>query len=175
MELLTGNYDLIFFAIIIASAIFALIRGGINEILALSSWFIALWLMHRYGEFVNHFIPSKVSSPLLRSTIIYVSIFIAVAVVIAILKKIFARIISALGLGGLNYLLGLVFGIIRGIFICAVVIIIIEMLNLDSLHSWNKSKAYILINPALSLIINAIPNSLKNLPQTNHHFLESYI
>jgi len=176
MQLLASNYDLIFFAIIIASAIFALIRGGVNEILSLSSWFIALWLMHRYGEWVNnHLVPHQVTSPLLRSIIIYGAIFIAVAIIIALIKKLFARIISGLGLGGLNYLVGLVFGVVRGVFLCALVIIIIEMFSLDSLHSWNKSKAYFIISPALALIINAIPQSLKNLPQSHNHFLESYL
>ncbi|MFN8769464.1 MAG: CvpA family protein [Neisseriaceae bacterium] len=164
MELVSSNYDLIFLGIIIASTIFALIRGGIAEILSISSWFIALWFMHKYGELINHFIPQNITNPLLRSIIVYIIIFIIVAVVIALIKKFFASIISKLGLGGLNYLIGFIFGIIRGVFICAIIVVIIEMLNLDISHNWDKAKTYPIIRPAMELIVNAIPDSIKKLP-----------
>lgn len=164
MQLISANYDLIFFAIITISAIFALIRGGIAEILSISSWFIALWLMHKYGETVNHLIPHNISSALIRSIIVYATIFILVAIVIALIKKLFANVIDKLGLGGLNYLIGFVFGILRGIFLCAIIIIVIEMLNIDNTHNWRNAKAYLLVRPAIEIIVNAIPNSIKKLP-----------
>lgn len=164
MQLISSNYDLIFFGIIIVSAIFALLRGGISEVLSLSTWFIALWLMHKFGNYINHLIPNAVTSSFLRSIIVYIIIFIIVAIFIAILRKIFASVINALNLGGLNRLLGFVFGIIRGVFICAIIVIVIEMLNLDPSHSWRTSKAYPVIYPTVKLILNAIPDSIKNLP-----------
>ena len=170
MQLISSNYDLIFFGIIVASSIFALIRGGIAEILSISSWFIALWLMHKYGDKINYFIPSNITTPLIRSVVVYAVIFIVVAIFIAIIKKIFAKVISQLGLGGLNYLIGLVFGIIRGIFICAIIVIIIEMLNIDPSHNWKHSKTYPIIRPAIELIVGAIPDSIKQLPPPPKHF-----
>ncbi|MBY0379191.1 MAG: CvpA family protein [Burkholderiales bacterium] len=170
MQLISNNYDLIFFAIIGASSIFALIRGGIAEILSISSWFTALWIMHKYGNKINHFVPSNISIPLIRSVIVYGVIFIAVALFIAIIKKVFANIISKLGLGGLNYLIGLVFGVIRGIFICAIIVIIIETLKFDPSHNWKYSKAYPIIAPAYELIISAIPFSIKQLPHPTKLF-----
>lgn len=170
MELLSSNYDLIFFGIIVASTIFALIRGGISEILSISSWFIALWFMHKYGDKVNHLVPQSITNPLLRSIIVYVSIFIVVAIVIALIKKFFANIISKLGLGGLNYLIGFVFGIVRGIFICAIIVVVVEMMSLDNTHNWKSSKAYPIIRPAIELIVNAIPESIKRLPPPPKYF-----
>ncbi|MCE2706628.1 MAG: CvpA family protein [Proteobacteria bacterium] len=170
MQIISDNYNLIFLGIVVISAIFALIRGGITEILSISSWFIALWLMHKFGNYVNNFIPQNVSNPFLRSVIIYAAIFILVAISIAILKKIFASLISTLGLGGLNYLLGFIFGILRGVFICAFLIIIIEIFNLDPLHNWKNSTAYPIIRPIVKLIIDAIPENIKNLPPPSKLF-----
>ncbi len=164
MQLISSNYDLMFFGIIIVSAIFALIRGGIAEVLSLSVWFIALWLMHKFGDSIIHLIPNAVTSQFLRSVIVYVVIFIIVAVFLAILRKIFANVISALNLGGLNRIIGFIFGIVRGVFICAIIVILIEMLNLDTSHNWKNSKAYPIIYPTVNLILHAIPESIKNLP-----------
>ena len=164
MQLISSNYDLIFLGIIVISVIFALMRGGISEILSLSSWFIALWLMHKYGNIINHLIPQSISNTLIRSILVYVAIFILVAIGISIIKKLFSKIISSLNLGGLNYLLGFIFGMIRGIFICAIIVIVIEMLNLDYTHSWKNAKSYPIIYPTVKLILNAIPENIKKLP-----------
>ena len=165
MFLTSSNYDLVFGVIILISVVFALIRGGVAEILSISKWFIALWIMHGYGDLVVRFIPSGISNVLLRSVIVYAVIFVFVAIIIVLLKKIFSSMINKLGLGGLNYLIGFVFGSVRGVFICALIVIVIEMLSLDSKHSWQNSKAYVVINPAIKLIVTSIPDGITSYPK----------
>ena len=71
--------------------------------------------------------------------------------------------VSSIGLGGLNYIMGFIFGIIRGILLCAILIIIVEMLNLDNTHDWAKSKLAPIITPVVTAIANAIPGQLKDI------------
>src|SRR5579863_1651790 len=165
MSLFTSTYDIIFFGIIAFSAVLAFIRGGIVEILSLSTWFIAFWALHKFGTSLEPFIPNSISKDLLRSIIIFIVIFLIIAIAMAILKKLLANFINTIGLGGLNYIIGIGFGIIRGIFACALLIIVIQMLDLDSSKSYAKSKLYPVLSPVVNWIIDAIPHSVKNIPK----------
>lgn len=165
MNVLTSNYDVIFFGIIIFSAILALIRGAVSEILSLSVWFIAFAVMRHYGTFIDSKIPQSITSELLRGIIVFIAAFIVVAILIALVKKLCASIISKIGLGGLNYLLGAAFGVIRGILICAILIIVIEILKLDPSHSWQHSRLSGVLTPVVDWITKSIPSQLQDLPK----------
>jgi membrane protein required for colicin V production len=153
-------YDIVFLGIILVSAIFATIRGGIAELLSLSVWFIALWAMHQFGAYLNHYIPNNISNQLIRSAIVYLTLFIIVAIIVSLIKKLIAPIINNIGLNGLNYLLGFIFGIVRGVIICAIIIVVIEMLSLDGGHTWQNSKLYPIIQPIIIWIVDIIKNTI---------------
>lgn len=160
-----SNYDFLFGSLVLISAGIAIIRGGIAELLSLSTWFIALFVMRHYAAYLDQIIPSLISNHLLRSLITYILAFSGVAIAITLLKLLFNKAIAKLGLGGINYMLGAIFGTIRGIIICALIIIVSEMFNLDSGHSWNKSWFAPILLPTVQLIINAIPANIKNINQ----------
>ncbi|MCC2624953.1 MAG: hypothetical protein K0R14_826 [Burkholderiales bacterium] len=174
MNFFATNYDIIFFGIIAFSAVLAFIRGGIVEILSLSTWFIAFWVLHKFGSLFEPFIPHSVSNSLLRNVIIFIVIFLIIAIGMAILKKILANFINTIGLGGLNYLLGIAFGIIRGIFVCALLIIVIQILNLDSNKSYAHAKLYPILSPVVIWIVDAIPDSVKDIPKPPTGVLDLY-
>lgn len=174
MSLFASNYDIIFFGIIAFSAVLAFIRGGIVEILSLSTWFIAFWALHKFGTSLEPFIPSNISNSLLRSIIIFVVIFLVIAIAMALIKKLLANFINTIGLGGLNYIIGIGFGIIRGIFACALLIIVIQMLDLDNSKSFAQAKLYPVLAPVVDWIIDAIPHSVKNIPKPPTGIMDLY-
>lgn len=163
--MIASNYDVIFFGIIIFSAFLALIRGAISELLSLSVWFLAFIVMRNYSAIIDKHIPPNISNPLLRSAIVFIAAFIVIAIVVAIVKRIFSTIIKSIGLGGLNYLLGAVFGALRGILICALLIILVEITKFDQSHAWKKSKLNFILIPTVEWITNAIPEQIKELPK----------
>jgi membrane protein required for colicin V production len=163
--MLANNYDAIFFGIIIFSTIMALFRGAVNELLSLSVWFIAFTVMQHFGSNIDSRIPSSITNVLLRGIIVFVVAFILVAIIIAIIKKLCASIIKSIGLGGLNYLLGAVFGIIRGILVCAVLTLVIETLHFDGSHAWQNSRLGFILTPTVEWISKAIPEQIKELPK----------
>jgi membrane protein required for colicin V production len=173
MNLFT-NYDIVFFGIIAFSAILAFIRGGIVEILSLSAWFIAFWALGILSPFIAPYVPASISNELLKNIIIFIVIFLAVAIFMSILKKLLANIINTIGLASLNYIIGIAFGIIRGLFLCALLIIIIQMLNLDNNKSYMQAKLYPIISPIVIWIVNAIPNAVKDVPPPPRGIMDLY-
>lgn len=157
MTLFNSYYDIIFLCIIAFSAVLAFIRGGVSEILSLSTWFISFWLVGKIGNHVNHIIPNNITNLTIRNIIIFIVIFIVVAIFIALIKKILSGVIKAIGLSGLDYLAGIAFGIIRGILICAVLIVILQFFNFDTKHSYEKAHLYPIIAPITAWINKFMP------------------
>ncbi len=161
MNITTGNYDIIFWGIFICSTLLALMRGGIAEILSISSWFVAIWVMKNFGPLIGSIIPDSIHNYFLRGAIIFLIAFVSVAVFIVIIKKICAKFLDSVDLGGLNYIIAALFGIMRGAVVCALLVITIEMLHLDKMHAWRQAKLYPVLTPVISWIVDAIPKSIK--------------
>lgn len=158
-----SNYDFLFASIILISAALATIRGGVSELLSISTWFIALFVTRNYAEFIERYIPEIISNELFRSLITYIISFIGVAIIITLLKMTFNKAISKTGLSGLNYLLGALFGIVRGIIICSLLVILMEMFSIDKDKGWNNSWFSPILKPAVNMIISATPKDMENL------------
>lgn len=167
MDLGFASYDIIFAGIILISVVLALLRGGVAELLSLSTWFIAIFVMRKYSHYLTPYLPDIISNPLLRALISYIIAFFIVACFMAILKRLLAQFIQTLGLGGLNYLLGALFGLVRGVIICALIIIIIKSLGFDKQPAWHNSKLNPLLTPVSNTILQAIPADFKNVTNQN--------
>lgn len=164
LQLSSSTYDIIFLVIISASAILALVRGGVNEILSLSVWILAFLSMKHGGKYIDHYLPASITNNIVRDCLIFIILFVGIAIIITLIKKICASIINAIGLGGLNRLLGIIFGIMRGILFAALLIVIIEMFNIDHGYAWKKAKLYPVIKPVIIWVNNGLPNQMKDLP-----------
>lgn len=171
MNNLPLNYDIAFGAIIALSTIFALFRGAIIELLNLSAWIIALYSITKFSPIISHFIPVTITSPLIKNLIAFIIIFVLLAIVITLLKKVLMRVIESIGLGTLNYLLGALFGIIRGVFICSIIVLLLEVFNADTHRSWQRAKIYPLISPVVAWISHTIPEHLNGSYDHNLNIL----
>lgn len=148
------NYDFLFIAIILVSTVLAMLKGGVAQLLSLSTWFIALFITKHYNEQVESAIPDLVSNVMLRTLLGYLMVFIAVAVVITIIKIFFHKFIHSFGLNGINMAIGAAFGFVRGVIICSIVVIFVEMVGMDTTHSWHNSLVSPVIVPAITILVN---------------------
>lgn len=166
MALHLSNYDIVFLCIMVLSAIIALFRGGITELLSLSTWSIALFIMRHYQAQLDQLIPQIVSSEMLKGLVRYVIAFIGVAIIITIIKVILHRFVKNFGLSGLNYSIGFLFGLVRGIIICALIIVLLQILHFDNKQEWRHSILSPLLIPAVEYIVDAVPQQVKQFQQT---------
>lgn len=156
------NYDVFFLIIIGGSTVLAAIKGGVAQLLSTSIWFIALFVTKNYNSKIEEYIPHAVSNEMLRTLVTYIIAFLLVAIVVTIIKIIFHSVIRGFGLSGMNIAIGGLFGFIRGVIICSIIIIIIEMFGMDKEHSWNNALFSPIIKPAVNMLINNVDN-IKNI------------
>lgn len=161
-----SNYDIAFLCIITLSAIIALFRGGIAELLSISTWFIALFIMRHYQNQLNQLIPQIISNEMLKALVRYVIAFVGVAIVITMIKFVLHRFVKNFGLSGLNYSIGFLFGVGRGIIICALIIVVLQIFHFSGKEEWKHSILSPLLIPTVEYIINAVPEQVKQFQQT---------
>ncbi|MBB2167036.1 CvpA family protein [Gluconacetobacter aggeris] len=112
--------DLAAALVVVASALFGWGRGLVREILGLATWAGALVLAMRWMEPVRQALTPWIDNPLVASAAGFVLPFIGLLIVFTLVAQLLGRIVRDSALGGLNGLLGLLFGGLRGYVLLAV-------------------------------------------------------
>ena len=107
--------DIAILAVLGLSMLMGLWRGLISEVLALVIWFCAFWFAWLLGPALALRLAEHVPTPSVRIMLAYVLCFIAVLMVGAIVAYILRKLIAGSGLSGSDRLLGMVFGLVRGL------------------------------------------------------------
>ena len=121
---MTG-FDLLLLAIVIASALLALIHGIIKEIFSLAAWIVGLGAAVLLAGTVGNWFPvDMLGSPHLRYVVAFVLILVAVLLIGALLGTLLKSGARAIGLGVLDRLLGGIFGVLRGLLIAMIIVLV---------------------------------------------------
>lgn len=112
--------DLAAALVVAASALFGWGRGLVREILGLATWAGALLLAMRWTTPVRQALTPWIDNPLVASVTAFILPFIGLLIVFTLLAQLLGRIVRDSALGGLNGMLGLLFGGLRGYILLAV-------------------------------------------------------
>ncbi|MBS1139521.1 MAG: Colicin production protein [Proteobacteria bacterium] len=118
---MTG-FDYVAIGIVGVSLIFGLWRGVVGEIVALVAWVLAIFAAVEFGAVVGRTVFAGLSDPALRTLAGCVVIFVGVLVVMALFRMAVRSMVKALGLSVSDRILGMVFGLVRGVLVCMVLV-----------------------------------------------------
>ena len=128
--------DIIFVILTVLMIIHGFIRGFVTELFSWASLAIgilaAVFLHPPVAEFVrDNFMPGVNYLPEILSFIV---IFIAGMVVCKLLEQIFRNVITGANLGGLDKILGAVFGFVEGVAIAGLIIFVLSVQPFFDVH-----------------------------------------
>ncbi len=113
-------FDIIVFTVVGLSALFSFYRGFVREVLSLGAWVgalvITLYVFPHAKEFVGKQVDNTLVVDLISSIGVYMTALITLMILTSMLSK-FLK--TSKEVGALDNLLGLIFGIARGLFIVA--------------------------------------------------------
>ncbi len=137
---MTG-FDLILAAVIIGSALLALIHGIVREVIGLAAWILGIGFALLFSGAVGSLFPQRLfgSEPHIRFVIAFVLILVLVLIVGGLLSALLKSGLSAIGLGPVDRILGGVFGFARGIVIAMVVVLIMASTAWAQEPWWKQS------------------------------------
>lgn len=114
-------------------------RGLVRELLSILGWVIAFLAANLLAGPLGPAMPEAIPTPELRVAAAYVAIFVASLVVTSLLGLLLSKIVSAVGLGGLDRLLGAGFGAARGLLIVLAAALVAGLTSAPRQPYWKDS------------------------------------
>lgn len=129
--------DVVILVIVGLSALLAFGRGAIREVLGLASWagaaVIAIMALPAARPLVRGYVASDIAADALAVA----GVFLIALIVLKLLTSMIAGAVAGIGLGPLDKLLGLAFGVTRGAFIvCAGYLIASYIIKPELYPAW---------------------------------------
>lgn len=141
MELLQtiGILDIVFVVILAISVIVGMMRGAIREVMSLLGLAAAIYFAFKFSDGLSkNYIAKIFEDPRVSYIVAFVLIIVLTLFAIAIINVLTNKLLNASGLSFVNRLLGLVFGLLRGTIINAVIVLIIGFIPGATNENWWK-------------------------------------
>lgn len=110
-------FDYIAVTIVVLSLGFGLWRGMVSEIIALVAWGLGIFAAFEFGAELGAMLPSGIEDQTVRALIGCTLVFVGVLVVMAIVRILILKAVKALGLSVSDRVLGMFFGLARGLLV----------------------------------------------------------
>jgi len=155
--------DYCIIAILALSVLMGLWRGFIGEVLALACWVVAFWVAWVFGPRLAESF-TAIDAPSVRLLLGYAICFVAVLIAGAIVSFLMRKLISGSGLSGTDRLLGMLFGLVRGLALVTLLVFILGFTPFPREAWWQQSKVLPTFQQgALWLSANLPPEVAKHL------------
>jgi len=142
-------FDYIVLAIVGFSLLFGLWRGVVGEVIALLAWALAAFAAVEFGVIVGQRVFDGVADPAMRTLAGCVLIVVGVLVAMALVRMAVRSMIQALGLSVSDRLLGMLFGIARGVLVALVLVALGGMTAAPQQGWWRQAT----LAPALEIAV----------------------
>jgi membrane protein required for colicin V production len=128
--------DWVIVGILLVSCLFGLIRGLMREALSLAIWIIAAFCARIFAGSVEPLLVSVIETPSVRTISAVLIIFILVLILGAFIQYLIGALIKFSGLSFLDRVLGIAFGILRGLVIVMLLLIVSPKLTQVQQDQW---------------------------------------
>lgn len=122
--------------IIFFSASISLLRGFVKEALSLASWLISFFVAKGFYQDFATFLDGYIDTPSLRFGIAWIGLFFITLGVLGLINYIIGRLVEKVGLSGMDRIMGMAFGVFRGILVSSLVIIGLKTFTQVEKDNW---------------------------------------
>lgn len=151
------SLDWILLAVLGFSMLLGLMRGIVQEVLSLAGWVAAFYLAQYYAPSMAQWLPMQGSSEILRFAAGFVVVFVGVLIAQALITGVIKKMLSVVGLGLIDRLLGSLFGALRGIVILLAVTLLVGMTPMRESEAWQQSQGGKWLRALLHVCKPALP------------------
>nr|WP_244168432.1 CvpA family protein [Gilliamella mensalis] len=132
--------DFTIIGVIAFSAIISIVRGFVREALSLISWILAFFISSRFYIYITGYL-TYFDSDIIRIAVAIVMLFFATLLVCAIVSYIIGQLVQKTGLSATDRILGICFGVLRGILVVAAVLFFVDTFTRSSQSLyWTQSQ-----------------------------------
>ena len=122
------NYiDIGIVVLVLLSAIVGFVRGFVREAFSLASWIAAIVVAFLFFEKFSTQLPFNIPNDLARLGVAFLLLFLGVLLLGSLINYLFNKAIHAIGLGGLDRVLGGAFGVLRGALVVTLLVLLMGL------------------------------------------------
>jgi membrane protein required for colicin V production len=131
--------DIVIPGIIAISALFSLLRGFVREALSLAGWLAASWIALTFAKDFADLLLTGISAPSVRVVVSFTILFVVTLVVTALINRLAGTLVSKTGLTGTDRMIGMIFGVARGVVVVAILVLLAGMTTMPQDPWWQES------------------------------------
>ena len=128
-------------AIVLLSVVIGIARGFMVEALSLAAWIVAVIAATVAGPVLAGVFEGRIETPSARIALGYGIVFLATLMVGALVTWAVRRLVEESGLSGTDRMLGLVFGLVRGVIVVVVLVLLSGLTPFPRDPWWRESRA----------------------------------
>lgn len=136
-----GLLDYGYLALMLLSMLLGAVRGFIHVTMSLAGWFVALAASHYLASFLVPYLTPTGLGETPRYALGFVVVFVITLIAWGLVTMLIKQAASHIGLGGIDRLLGGIFGIVRGAVIAISLTILVSITPADQSETWQQSVA----------------------------------
>ena len=134
-----SELDYFIVVVVVVSSLFSVVRGFLKEALSLVIWVLAGAVAFTLSPYFSSFVPGFVDSPTVRLGAVALVLFLCTLFAGGIVSQWIYKAAAGVGLSGTDRLLGVLFGVARGVVILTVLVMLASLTALPQEHWWQTS------------------------------------
>jgi membrane protein required for colicin V production len=150
--------DLMLLAVIGISMLFGVMRGFVGVLASLLAWVLAGWASFHFGARIALLLAGGHGAPSAGQMLAgYGLSFLCVLLVVGIVGWIVRKLVQAVGLSGIDRILGLALGAVRGGFVACLLVLLMGFTAMPREPGWRESQVVPVLLPGAQLLRGLLP------------------
>ncbi len=138
------NFDYLVIGIIALSGLIAFFRGFVQETLSLLLWVIAFAAAMFFYVYLDPYLINYIDNAEIRRILTIISVFVGIIFLGGLFIKLLRGLVHWSGMGGLDRLLGVLFGFFRGMLLIVVIYLVLpDEFKQSKFIAESKSSTYL--------------------------------
>ncbi len=125
---------------ILLSTFIGLQRGFVREVLSLAALGVSLAVAYGFSDRLDPVLQNYISLPSMRQIAAFALLFFVVLIAMALLNYVLVGVISLADLGGTDRLLGMIFGVARGVVMVVALVFLLGFTPFPKDPWWKESQ-----------------------------------
>lgn len=153
-------FDYTVLTIVGISVLLSLMRGFVREMLSLLSWVAAILVAKFYTLPLAPMLPAAIPGQPLRMLAAFLILFLGTFLVGSLISVALSEVAKSIGLGWVDRWLGVLFGLLRGVMIAAILVLLGGLTSLPHDARWRNAMFSSPLEAMVSAVLPWLPQGV---------------
>lgn len=152
--------DYTIIAIIALSVLISVMRGFVREVISLVVWVAAIAVSFIFYRYIADLLVNVIHSDSVRLVVSFVGLFLVTLVLGMLINYLIGQLVANTGLSGTDRVLGIIFGIARGVLVVVLLMMLVNLTPFAKEASWQESVLVPHFQPLEDWLSSFLPESM---------------